>query len=188
MKIGIICIETEWQITKRTNRLKLNTEHLIKFVSEVYNIPVIYRRVATKSELQFYLKQFLKSEYEFSVLYFCFHGDTQSIHLEGDNIDLSLDDLIQMGTGVFKGKFVHFSSCRTLLGSPRKLTDFYENSQAKVVSGYTKSVDSYMSAVHDIALLGEYLSSSNVSALFKRMNHLYGGLEEKLGFRYFPDK
>lgn len=37
MKQGIICIETEWQITKRSNRLSLNSEPLMKYISGIYN-------------------------------------------------------------------------------------------------------------------------------------------------------
>lgn len=61
---GIICIETEWQVTKKKNRLTLNSEPLLRYVSEMYQIPYFYRRVATKSELSYYLKQFSKKEYE----------------------------------------------------------------------------------------------------------------------------
>lgn len=186
MKRGIICIETEWQITKRSNRLNLNTELLIKFIGEVYHVPTIYRRVATLSELEFYLKQFHKSEYDYSIFYFSFHGDTQSIHLEGDNCDLRLIDLVQKSNDLFRNKYVHFSSCRTLLGSIEKLSKIHQDSNAKVLSGYTKQVDSYLSAIHDIALMGEYLSSSKIQAMFERMAKLYGGLEQKLGFRHFP--
>ena len=60
---GIICIETEWQITKKANRLSLNSEPLIRFISEMYGVPYIYRRVATLAELNYYLKQFQKAEY-----------------------------------------------------------------------------------------------------------------------------
>lgn len=41
MKHGIICIETEWQITKRGNRRNLNSEPLMKYISEMYGIPYI---------------------------------------------------------------------------------------------------------------------------------------------------
>lgn len=36
MKNGIICIETEWLITKSSNRLSLNSEPLMKYISEMY--------------------------------------------------------------------------------------------------------------------------------------------------------
>ena len=84
MKQGIICIETEWQITKRSNRLSLNSEPLMKYISEMYDIPYIYRRVATLGELKYYLEQFSKKEYmnNYSILYFSFHGNTMLFNLK----------------------------------------------------------------------------------------------------------
>ena len=42
----------------------------------MYKVPYIYRRVATLSELDYYLKEFRKKEYinNYDVLYFSFHG------------------------------------------------------------------------------------------------------------------
>lgn len=88
-----------------------------------------------------------------------------------------------MSNGLFKNKYVHFSSCRTLLGSDNELQKFVEESGAKFVSGYTKSVDTDYSAIHDIALIEEILNSNRNVPLLKRMYKLYGGLEEKLGFK-----
>ena len=51
---GIICIESELQVTSRGHRLTLNSEPLIRFIHEMYEIPYIYRRVATLSELKYY--------------------------------------------------------------------------------------------------------------------------------------
>ena len=85
MKRGIICIETEWQITKKKNRLSLNSEPLLRFMEESYGIPFIYRRIATQKELIYYLKQFCKNEYaKYEILYFSFHGQTHGIKLEGE--------------------------------------------------------------------------------------------------------
>ena len=36
MKHGIVCIEIEWQITKRKNRRSVNSEHLMKYISEIW--------------------------------------------------------------------------------------------------------------------------------------------------------
>ncbi|MFC2372154.1 hypothetical protein, partial [Segatella oris] len=63
MKKGIICIETEWQITTQSNKRNINTEPLIRFLHELNNAPYIYRRVATREELRYYLKKFHNKEY-----------------------------------------------------------------------------------------------------------------------------
>lgn len=182
---GIICIETEWEIAKKNSRINLNTEALLRFLNKVYNIPYFYRQVATKSELQYYLRQFQKREYnKYKILYLSFHGWTQEIYLEGDPEGISLEQLCELGENVFMNRFVHFSSCRTLLGSQRKLEMFKNVSGASLVTGYTKQVDSTLSAIHDIALLKELISSKQLPKMFTRLAKLYTGLEEQLGFRY----
>lgn len=183
---GIICIETEWQITKKSNRLSLNSEPLIKFISEMYGVPFIYRRVATLSELTYYLKQFQKKEYQkYNTLYFSFHGNTHAIQLEGEKKVLSLEDLKDIGGLVFKDRFVHFSSCRTLLGSEDVAQQFKKDTGAKILTGYTKSVDSYLSAIHDVALIGELIKRKQTATVFKFLKENYEGLEQKLGFKAF---
>lgn len=184
MKNGIICIETEWQITKRGSRLSLNTEPLMKYMSEMYGVPYIYRRVATRSEMEYYLKSFEKREYDkYNVLYLSFHGDKHAIILEGEKKVLTLTELAKMGGDVFKGRYVHFSSCRTLIGSEATINKFKKQSKAKMVSGYTRYVDSNDSAIHDIALIGELLRKKRLPTLLQSMEKRYGGLENQLGFR-----
>ena len=182
---GIICIETEWQITKKRNRLTLNTEHLLRFISEIYNVSYIYRRVATRSELLFYLRQFQKTEYDkYNVLYFSFHGDTHSICLEGENEEVYLEELAEIGKNVFADRLVHFSSCRTFLGNNQIVEKFKHQSNAKYVSGYRKSVPADVSAIHDIALIGNYLNSKRPAMAFKKVGKQFKELQSQLGFVY----
>lgn len=184
MTHGIICIETEWQITKKSHRLNLNSEPLMKYISEMYKIPYIYRRIATLSELQYYMKQFCKKEYtsKYDILYFSFHGQTHTIHLEGEKNDISLEELVEMGNTVFQNRYIHFSSCRTLLGSSSIAESFKERTGAKIVSGYKKSVDGNLSAILDIALLGEYIKHTRISVVEKNMTKNFGELQKILGF------
>lgn len=159
----------------------------MKFVGEMYGVPYIYRRVATFEELKYYLEQFSKKEYmnNYSILYFSFHGNTHAIHLEGEKDDLQLDTLLEIGGNVFENRLVHFSSCRTLLGSTLKAEAFKANSKAKILSGYTKSVDSSLSAIHDIALFGEYLTKVRSGTIFNSLEKNFRGLEDTLGFIYY---
>ena len=181
---GIICLETEWTITKKDNKRWLCSEPLLRFLSESYHIPYIYRIVATYDELRYYLKQFCKKEYDkYNILYFSCHGETHGIQLEGHKELLTLHDLQEIGGTAFQGRFVHFSSCKTMLGSQTLIDEFKDTTGAKVVSGYTKSVDTVLSAIHDIALFREYQESKQIPPIFNRLHSLYGGLEDKLGFR-----
>lgn len=180
---GIICIETEWQITKKDNCRELNTEPLLKFLEEHYGIPYIYRRTATRGELEYYLKQFHKKKYDrYSIFYFNFHGWTKEICLEsGERI--SINELTDLADGLFANRFIHFSSCRTLLGSENILAEIKEKSGAKMITGYTKSVVADLSAIHDIALMQQLITKKQLSSITNTLKKMYGGLEDKLGFR-----
>lgn len=136
-------------------------------------------------ELKYYLHQFSKKEYsaKYDILYLSFHGNTHSICLEGEKKEIELNDLIEFGENAFENRFVHFSSCRTLLGSEEIIKDFKERSHAKIVSGYTTSVDSALSAIHDIALFGEYIKRTRLNTIENHLKKNFGGLEESLGFK-----
>ena len=157
----------------------------MKYMSEMYGVPYVYRRVATRAELKYYLTFFAgRKEYDdYKVLYLSFHGEKHAIKLEGEKQKLTLDELGAIGGNVFRGRYVHFSSCRTLIGSQDIIAEFKRQTRAKMVSGYTKCVDSHDSAIHDIALIGELLTWKQIPALLSWMKKRYGGLEDSLGFR-----
>ena len=81
-----------------------------------------------------------------------------------------------LGDGVFENRYVHFSSCRTLLGSDKKLEEIKQSTRAKMVSGYTKSVDQGLSAIHDIALMQQIIDKSQRATIIKNIEKLYSGL------------
>ncbi len=87
-KNGIICLETEWEHTIERNRRSIHTKPLLDFLEKSSGCEIIYRRVATKNELQYYLKRFNLAKYDnYSIIYLSFHGDTHSIFLEGEKGD-----------------------------------------------------------------------------------------------------
>lgn len=184
MKRGIICLESEWVVTKKKSRLQLNSEPLLQFLKESYDIPYIYRRIATQAELEYYLRQFSKNEYaKYEIIYFSFHGETHGIQLEGEKESLSLNDLLSIKEGIFNNRIIHFSSCRTLLGSQKAIDNFKEESGAKSVSGYTKTVDSVLSAIHDIAFFRECQERNQIPSIFRQLERRYEGIQKELGFR-----
>lgn len=182
---GIICIETEFEITTTGNKLPLNSEPLLQFLSKIHNIPYIYRRVATIEELKYYFQKFRRKEYlnKYHFFYFSFHGETQLISLESGTT-LNLEELSKIADGIFEGKFVHFGSCRTMFGAQTKIEDFSRNTGAKMVSGFTKKVDPALCAIHDMAFIAETINCKQVTSIISHMDKLYGGLQDKLGFRY----
>jgi len=190
MNNGIICIETEWEHTVTQNRLLLQTKSLLDFLEKSYGCKVIYRRVATKSELQYYLNRFSLSEYkDYSIFYLSFHGDTHSIFLEGEkkaDKRLTLTELSDMAKDAFLNRFVHFSSCRTLLGNNGELEKFKNDTGALFLSGYTKKVDGILSAINDIAYFDQIFRHRTKKALIApAMRKYYEGLATKLGFKMF---
>lgn len=189
MEKGIICIETEWEITTKASRRYLNSEPLLQFLSKTHGVPYIYRKVATIEELKYYFKHFSKKEYsnKYNVFYFSFHGETHVISLESGEF-LDLEQLADMANGLFEGKYVHFGSCRTMLGSQTRIEQFRECTGAKMVSGFTTSVDCTLCAIHDAAFIAEIMTCKQTSAIISHMNRLYGGLQKKLGFKYAPLK
>ena len=185
---GIICLEREWEHTVKSNRLSLHTKSMLDFLEKSWNCKVIYRRVATKSELQYYLTRFRNAEYkDYSIFYLSFHGDTHSIQLEGENKNenkISLSDLAEMSNGTFTDKFVHFSSCRTFLGSNKELEHFKEETGATSISGYTKSVDCILSVINDLSYFDQiFRHKTKKTYLASAMDKYYGGLGKELGFR-----
>lgn len=78
-KNGIICLETEWEHTIERNRRSIHTKPLLEFLEKSSECEIIYRRVATKNELQYYLRRFNLTRYDnYSIIYLSFHG----IHIQ----------------------------------------------------------------------------------------------------------
>ncbi len=190
--MGIICIETEWEHTVESSQSSLHTKALLEFFEKSYKCDVIYRRVATRQELRYYLKRFSLKPYKekYSILYFSFHGNTHSIILEGEkNKEMTLDELADMANeanNCFSKRTVHFSSCRTFIGSEKYIEDFKSKTGALFVSGYTTTVDSVLSAIHDIAYFDQIFRHQVKTALTaSAMERYYKGLGDKLGFKMF---
>ena len=188
MKTGIICIETEFELTTKERSRNMDTESLLRFMEEGHQIPYIYRRVATLGELKYYLRKFAQVDYmrKYQILYFSFHGKTHLIELEGEranNRQLTLEELAEIGGPVFEGRFVHFSSCFTMNGSDSVAIKFKKETGAKLLSGYSKSVDTVRSAIHDICVFDTFLSYMQIPSILNRLEKTYSGLSEELGFK-----
>lgn len=68
--------------------------------------------------------------------------------------------------------------------SPVKVDEFKKNSKARILSGYTKSVESSLSAIHGIEFFGEYIIRIPASTVLKILKKNFGVLENTLGFKY----
>lgn len=178
---GIICFETEWGIRSKN---VLNTEPLLMFLEAYYpGLDCIHRNIVTKDQLKYYFKQFGVKQYEDYAIYFSIHGNTGAIKLEGEPQKeqmLSLSDLVDLGKGTFfQDKIVHFSSCRTMIGT--RVDNFLDISGAKVVSGYSKYVDMTKSAICDLTYFDTILKMKQWANIKKRMEGF--DIAQELGFK-----
>lgn len=157
----IICLEAEWLYNscKRSNRFNLKTEPLLNCLKEFYGCKVIYRHILHRADLQHYLNYFTPDKREFKnykIVYIACHGDESALSLEGKDGDINLEELADMAGSFFEGRIVHFSSCSTLADS-EAVEKFKKRTGAKLVSGYTKSVDAMKSAIADMALFNDLM-------------------------------
>lgn len=186
---NIICLEAEWLYNScsKDSRFNLKTEPLLNWLKEFHHCDVIYRHILHKADLQHYLNYFKPSKREFKnheIIYIACHGNDSTIHLEDE--DIELDALADMASNFFEGRIVHFSSCKTLADS-EAAQRFKSRTKAKLVSGYTKSVDAMKSAIADMALFNDLmyitrnfgLITNNERSSFRKT---YRSLLDELGF------
>ena len=174
---GIICFETEWDVRSKN---KLDTEPLLRFLETYYKgLDCIHRNIVTKDQLVFYFKKFGTKQFQDYAVFFCSHGETGTIKLEGEKNDVSLEELAELAGNFFSDKIVHFSSCRTLKGN--SVLNFMEDSQAKAVSGYTKVVDMTKSAICDLTYYDTIIRMKQLLSAKKKLEVL--DIAKDLGFR-----
>lgn len=186
---NIICLEAEWLYNScpKDNRFNLKTEHLLNWLKEYHHCDVIYRHILHKAELLYYLDYFRPTKREFKsheIVYIACHGNEAAIHLEDE--DVELDVLADIAGNFFEGRIVHFSSCRTL-ADPVAAKRFKVKTKAKLVSGYTKSVDAMKSAIADMALFNDLMYITRKFGLITNESRssfrkTYSSLLEELGF------
>lgn len=184
----IICIETDWYFHDRKVLDKSSAEPMLKFFYDYLKkekFDYIYRKVATKEELQYLLNQLkYKAFDDFSIVYFSFHGNNGGIKLEGEKDFLTLEELADMAGSVLKDRCVHFSSCRTLYCKKDSLDYFLSKTDPAYLSGYTKSVDYLDSALIDMVLLKQLMFRERIGFIKNVMETDYA-ISSKLGLTIY---
>ncbi len=152
----IFCLEGEWE---KSLKPKYSVESYLNYLDEAFSVRHIYRKVNSSVSLQKYLNTIGTKKYQdYKVVYLAFHGDSNLIELDHSE-SLNLDQLAELVGELLKDKIIHFGSCKTLLGSETDLKKFKKSTRAKMVSGYTTSVDFFDSSLLDMAFLykiGDY--------------------------------
>jgi len=125
---------------------------------------------------------------KYDIVYIACHGGSHAISLEGEDGDIDLDDLATISKdsgGFFNERIVHFSSCKTL-SNPDEAQKFKNLTGARLVCGYSKTVDAMKSAIADMALFNDLMNLKNVATITHKERSLfrktYKSLLEELGF------
>lgn len=186
MENGIICFETgDFKKYNTTN--EFYALPLLEFMKNEMGIEFIYRQVATRQELEFYLKKIGDKHFKnkYNVVYFSFHGRPENIFLTHDErSNVSLDDLAEMGAPYesFLDQHIHFSSCETLDCDDSLIKTFKRNVGAKTVSGYTKCVNTTPAFINEFAYFHQIFTFNTLTTIKKHMEN-YDVQLSKLGFK-----
>lgn len=153
---NIICLEAEWYYhsQEKKNKFNLNTEPLLRCLKEYHGCDIVHRSILTRADLAHYMRHFAadKKVKNYDIVYIACHGWHHAISLEGEDGSIDLKELADIAGGFFKGKIIHFSSCKTLTNEDA-VNEFIRLTGTRLVTGYAKSVDAMKSTIADMALL-----------------------------------
>lgn len=166
---NIICFEAEWLFNDNDHKFNLKSEPLLECLKEFYGCEVIYRHVLDRNGLIHYMNYLAptkRGKRKFNIVYIACHGRSHTISLEGEEGDIDLKQLAELArpTNFFKDRIVHFGSCKTL-SNPVIAKRFKDETGARLVCGYTISVDAMKGAIADMALFNHLLSIRNVGSI-----------------------
>lgn len=146
---GIFCLEAPWSPDLRNRSTVLPELELLKQSCE---IDFIYRDVATVSEFEYYIGEWVKRRYRsFPILNLAMHGTPSGIHIGKETV--SLDHIAELIGGRRSEALVYFGSCSTLDIDRRHLKRFLRTSGVLAVCGYKADVDWLISASFELLLL-----------------------------------
>ncbi len=187
---NIICLETEWLFNENKYKFDLKSELFLQCLKEFHGIELIHRRILNKNSLIHYMEYLAPAKRgmkKFDIIYISCHGQTHAISLEGDEglIDLKVLAELAQPYNFFKDRTVHFGSCKTL-ANQAAAEEFKATTGARLVCGYTKSVDAMKSAIADMALFNHLINiKKDGSILNKERSKFwksYSSILGELGF------
>lgn len=190
---NIICLEAEWLYNNNEYKFNLKTDQILECLREFHDFELIHRNVLDKNGLIHYmhhLAPFKRGMRKFDIVYFACHGWNHAISLEGEDglIDLRILADIALENNFFRNRIVHFGSCKTLSNS-EAVEDFKRITGARLVCGYTKSVDAMKGAIADMALFNHMIDIKNVGTVLNKERSKfwksYRSLLEELDFVAF---
>lgn len=165
----ILCLESSWNGRKIDNQ---SVQHTLETMSVIHMDTCIHVTCNTMEELTYALQD---ATYGFrqGVLYLAFHGAPGKIKL-GNDVHISMTDLADLMGNRFRGWNVHFGSCRTL--ATLQTEPFKKMVGAKILSGYTETVDWVQSTAMDMLLLDAMYYHKTPGHLSRKIRKLYPDL------------
>ena len=153
---GIFCLENEW-FGLRSSVSVLPALRLLH--DSDYRVPCIHRDVATRAELEHYLRKWLMERHaDYEILWLAVHT-RKGLLLPGDvrrhDEKMDLDQLETALAGRCAGRIVHFGGCRTLLLPRARIQRFLRVTRAISVSGFLTEVDWTESTLFEVSLMLE---------------------------------
>ncbi len=177
----IFCIESEFDDDLK---YESTSKFMLEQMQNIYGnkLKFIYRKCATKTELKHYLKKMsLKKYTEYSIIYFCLHGDSNKIFLDNEEIDLI--ELAEIcGPKTLADKIIHFGSCETIKIKKSQLVEFIKKTNSLAVSGFTKEVEYVEGLAMEMLFFNWCQGFKDTKSLENKMNKNYSGLIKQTGF------
>ena len=180
----IFCLETEWRQDVQDLKEKSMAHSILEFYESTLGKQFVFRQVATLEDFEYYIQHLEYPTYKnYDVVYLCFHGSRGKIHF-ANKTDYKLSDFAAQHEGIFSGKTVIFDSCSTLNLSEKQIAEFKSLTGARMIIGYTKSVNLVGSFVFEIWLLNMLASHPQYGPkrLFDAAENEMPTHVEKLGF------
>ncbi|MBX7190768.1 MAG: hypothetical protein K1X94_01840 [Sandaracinaceae bacterium] len=187
---GIFCLEGDWWNDLNQSGSVKPMLDLISAGADIA-VPSVHRDVATRDELEFYLRKWVQGRYKtYPLLCLAFHGSEGALHLsDGRKAEstVTLDELAELLDGKCHGRIIHFDGCSTVVGDVRHLKRFLRQTGALAVTGFTNDVPWLDAAAFDILLFATFqqqaLTRGGMKAVKRRVFTELRGMARELGFR-----
>lgn len=170
---GIFCLEGQWDSDLRKRRSVLP---MLEYLERLGEIKAIHRDVATRAELEHYLRKWPQRRYDdYQVLFLATHGDKGQLTWS-TGTHTSLAELAEILGDSAKGCYIYLGSCLTLFDD-RESKKFVHATGAAAVLGYRSSVDFIEGAAFETVLLTSLAHyAGRPETLFKKLMKRHGGL------------
>lgn len=187
---GIYCLEADWWPNPRHHS---SVRPILDLLAQpgTCGMPHVYHDVATRPELEYYLKQWCQRKFaSYPMLYFAMHGSAGEVAFGDGRVTanyMTLDELSELLEGCCKGRVFYFGSCETLDVHGQSLNRFLRRTGAAGVIGYRHEADWMTSAAFEVLLFSMAkecaVSKAGLRKLDRLMRETAPGLVKGLSFR-----